>query len=514
MSYIIKQKIGKYVYVYEAESYWDCDKQQPRQRRRYLGKAEPKTGRVIPPQKISKPSCCRDFGNVYLLTKIAEEIGLVVVLKESFPDNWNEILACAFFEVSECRPLYLCKSWLELSYVENTKELTSQRISELLKDIGKRFEDRLKFFKLWAKQRRDTKSIVFDITSLSSYSKLIKSVEWGYNRNGESLPQLNFGVIFGEPSALPLFYNIYPGSLSDVLTLKNIFKFIDGLGLKKVVFILDRGFFSDYNLRQIFKEGMRFVIPLPFTTKFALDLVKRAGEGMNIPTNAFRFNDRVLYCLRDRVVIGGGFCNTYLYLDEKRRVEEVERFLKKVMELEEKVARSKFRDKREVEDFLSENFTSWNRFLVVGRRRGGFVLLRKESGLSDITARMGKMILLNNYEADGKEILYWYRRKDIIEKFFDNMKNEIDLRRLRVHSKEVLEGRLFLGFISLILYSAISKVMKERGLYEDYTMQELIYELKKIKVLELKAGEIIITEVSKKQRDLYKKFEIGIPKAT
>ena len=37
MSYIIKQKIRGRVYAYEAVSYWDPEKKQSRQKRRYLG---------------------------------------------------------------------------------------------------------------------------------------------------------------------------------------------------------------------------------------------------------------------------------------------------------------------------------------------------------------------------------------------------------------------------------------------------------------------------------------------
>jgi len=73
----------------------------------------------------------------------------------------------------------------------------------------------------WA-QRHGTSNrfIVFDLTSISSYANGIDMVEWGYNRDRESLPQINLGVIYGEPSALPLFYSLYPGSIHDVTTLK------------------------------------------------------------------------------------------------------------------------------------------------------------------------------------------------------------------------------------------------------------------------------------------------------
>lgn len=35
-------------YVYESESYWDREKQQPRNRRKLIGKIDPETGEIVP----------------------------------------------------------------------------------------------------------------------------------------------------------------------------------------------------------------------------------------------------------------------------------------------------------------------------------------------------------------------------------------------------------------------------------------------------------------------------------
>ena len=46
MSFTYDQKVGKNVYVYEIQSYWDKEKKAPRQQRVYLGKRDPATGKV------------------------------------------------------------------------------------------------------------------------------------------------------------------------------------------------------------------------------------------------------------------------------------------------------------------------------------------------------------------------------------------------------------------------------------------------------------------------------------
>jgi transposase len=70
---------------------------------------------------------------------------------------------------------------------------------------------------------------------LSSYAEGIDYVEWGYNRDGESLPQINFGVIYAEQVQLPLYYQLYPGSIPDVTTLKNIVNYLELFQLKEAL---------------------------------------------------------------------------------------------------------------------------------------------------------------------------------------------------------------------------------------------------------------------------------------
>jgi hypothetical protein len=60
MSYIVEQRIGNHTYLYEVESYWDREKKQPRQRRKYLGKKDPETGKPFRPQTRNSPRLCKD----------------------------------------------------------------------------------------------------------------------------------------------------------------------------------------------------------------------------------------------------------------------------------------------------------------------------------------------------------------------------------------------------------------------------------------------------------------------
>ena len=45
--YQVDKKTGA-KYAYESVSYWDKDRQQPRSKRKYIGKVDPETGEIIP----------------------------------------------------------------------------------------------------------------------------------------------------------------------------------------------------------------------------------------------------------------------------------------------------------------------------------------------------------------------------------------------------------------------------------------------------------------------------------
>ena len=51
----LKDKRTGTTYVYESESYWDKEKQQPRSKRKLIGKIDKETGDIIPTGKRGRP---------------------------------------------------------------------------------------------------------------------------------------------------------------------------------------------------------------------------------------------------------------------------------------------------------------------------------------------------------------------------------------------------------------------------------------------------------------------------
>jgi transposase len=76
----------------------------------------------------------------------------------------------------------------------------------------------------------------------------------------ESLPQINLAVVFGEESMLPVYYRKMPGNISDVSTIKKLLIDMDFLGLEKINFVLDRGFYSADNINSLYRMRHKLVM--------------------------------------------------------------------------------------------------------------------------------------------------------------------------------------------------------------------------------------------------------------
>ena len=73
-----------------------------------------------------------------------------------------------------------------------------------------------------------------------------------------------------------------------------------------------------------------------------------------------------------------------------------------------------------------------------------------------------------------------------------------------------MHNKVFVGFISLILLSAIHNVMSDKMLYRKMTMKKLVLTLSKLK-LQVVKGVRVLFPVTKEQREIYKAFNILEP---
>ena len=506
MAYIVEQKIKGRIYLYKVKSYWDKDKKQSRQKRTYLGPKERSQKSKVKRKKTYLVS--KNYGNIHLLKYISDKLKLTEILKSIFPVDYSEILTLAYYEIMEGSPLYLFHYWFDEQYLPKTKKLYSSSISKLCDDIGRAQAQRIEFINKWIEHLKPIKGIYFDITSISSYSTKIDFIEWGYNRDKEKLPQLNMGVILCQNNSLPIYYSLYPGSIVDITTLNNIIKYLKIFNLESILCVLDRGFYSKSNVLELNDNKIEFIQPLPLRLLKANELLKKNKYSLRNNRNAFKYNEEILHYLSDSLELDSKLFETHIFFNEKLEIDLKHNFLATLIEIEDKIKNKRFISMNECIKFKKEN--------LIGKYAEYFKCNKRtqeiEINLKPINSYIGKMgyfILLTNIKSMDKiDVLDYYRKKDNVEKIFNVVKNEMDGDRLRVHSQYNTEGRLFLKFIALIIYMEISKVMKNKKLFEKYTVKEMFSELKKLKIIQIGNSEPFLSELSKRQKFIFKAFDI------
>ena len=221
----------------------------------------------------------------------------------------------------------------------------------------------------------------------------------------------------------------------------------------------------------------------------------------------------VLFHVQEKVNIGSVDIVAHVLFDEKNHTNQKMVFLKKLLDLESSVSKQQFQSKREALNYMSRQVKGSPKFFYVILSDNKINLTRKNRVILNYISTMGVTIMLSSNDKLGKEnILDLYRRKDHVEKQFDVLKNELDGDRLRVQSKEAMEGRLFVKFISMIIYSAITNNMKEKNLFAQYTIKEMLSELKKLKIVTMNNGKYFLTETTKRQKEIFREFGVEIPR--
>ena len=107
-------------------------------------------------------------------------------------------------------------------------------------------------------------------------------------------------------------------------------------------------------------------------------------------------------------------------------------------------------------------------------------------------------------------MLSLYRNRDVIEKEFDNLKNELEVMPLRVSKLSTLKGLLFIFFISLVIRSLLLQKARKAGLLGKNSIDDILLDLAKLRAV--KIGSVWkLTEITKKQRIVLEKMGVSIP---
>lgn len=491
MTYIVRQKINGKIYAYEAKGEWDPLKKNSRQKRTYIGRID-ENGNIIPKGPISaitRVEGAYDFGDVFLVLRVSRDLKLDRILSGLFKKNSLRVLLLAASRLIMPGAMRLVNPWLSRTYLDI--QFPDKGISTILSKTGRMSKE---FTTAWLRSSQPEGAIYFDITSLESYGTKNRFLEYGYSRAHRDMEQVNLGLVIGR-STRPLFYDVYPGSIPDVKTLLNILSILRRNGITDVILVLDRGFYAEYNIREM--ERFSFIMPLPFKTREAMQILKTCR---NVRAEDARMHDHsLLYTKSGTFKIGGMELRYVYYFDPEREAVERKKFFEKLTEIESEIEGIK--DVTRVDDVAGR----YRKYLSIKR---GLIVSRKNKAIARRLARMGRAVLISNAEMRWDEALDLYRSRDRVEKGFRDMKSDLGALPMGVHTDDTMQGYLLVEFISLIIESELKRRMRESSLKGKMSLHEMFIELSKLRIIKQGSSKLL-TEISKKQREIFEAMKIN-----
>jgi transposase len=495
------------VYVYDAEKYWDRERQQTRYKgRKLIGHIDKETGEVVTNRVMkanpSTPAVRRLFcGSAHLLDGISEQIGLRNDLQSTLGFLAPSIASIARYLLVEGSSTMARFNRWSRTYVHPLGcEMASQRISELFESVR---QDMVEGYFRARVSRASGQYWFYDTTSISSYSQCIDSERWGRNKDLVPLPQLNVAAVLDANSGLPVWYKDISGNISDVSIVKALLREAEWIGAGRMRLCMDRGFYSNTNIDALMGEHMKFLIGLKTSYSYVATAIKvnsgKLRSWQNYDEKHHVFGLAVPHMWKHERTTRSGVVEKsdkrsyiYLYYEPERVARDEERLAQLLRRLSQEVE-SNCRNE--------EHEAAYQRYFT--RVRGG-TYVGRDDVIEAERSRFGYFALLSNDASlTAKSALSVYRDKDMIEKAFGDIKDRLDFRTPKVENTETLRGKMLCVFVALTLALEVRRRMKAAELDAKYTLHELFDELDSIERYESTGHRSKVLAVTKKQKDIF-----------
>jgi len=450
---------------------------------------------VIPTSDVSTnrhalPVRVACYGISYALHRMASDIGLIGILSKCLPEHHAQVLGLASYILAEGNAMMYLQDWFDETEVFFTRRLDDRNCSQVYRTLTHGTQSL--FFSEWLSYRRECEYLAYDVTSISTHARGIDFAEWGYNRDGDQLPQVNLAMFVGAQSGLPVCYSLYNGSISDKSRFENTLETMSKLGMTNSRLVFDRGFVAADNMKFLNDRQCLFATAMPLELVEARRLVDAVKNSIQCAAN--RLDEQKVFATSCDSIVYGFKMKAHVYYDPEKRVADEEALFARVTRLRdelEKMARTKRATKKYTDLF------------DIQQDEAGISFSQSNERIDEILGRTGHFVLLTNDERlSSAEVLSIYRGRDVIEKSFEQLKNDLDFRRLRTHGNQTTDAKMFLGFVALILRSHLQKKIKGDAATKRLTVDKVLRELRKIKLVEFQDRSRKVMTLTKLQKTI------------
>ena len=283
---IIKGRSGSYVYLTQRVKY-SPELKQTRPVRVAIGKLN-EEGKLIPnrnyfeifPYEQNEPGDKADFviaGPHFVADKISAGNGLKELLETIFKDDSDKILDIAtYMMMSENNVMQYFEDYGYNHTLFSAENFDDNAIGRLFKKI--KVKDIDLFIRSWVHMHVEKQIyIAYDSTNMNSAAGNLELAEYGHAKDRDELPQVNLSIGYNQTDQVPLFYELFPGSIIDNTECEKMVERARQYGCREIGFILDRGYFSLRNIRYFEKHNYDYILMTKGNAKFIQEAAEEAG---------------------------------------------------------------------------------------------------------------------------------------------------------------------------------------------------------------------------------------------
>ncbi len=489
-------------YLYRITPYYDSDVKEIRQRSTYIGPM--RDGKVV-----QKTAVTYTYGDLLPVMKVVRDLNLAGILERILGENYKTVLVMAINHVIRPEAMNNIQEWYEDSYISRiyVSDLGSSSLSRIMESIGS-INANHSFLREILNVTGKDGALYYDLTSFSSHSREIEFLEYGYPRSDPDYPQVNVSLVESSDE-VPIFYDIYPGSVVDVTTVENTVEILKSTGLKYILLIMDRGMFSSSNIEYLMDSGIEFIMPASFTMKDVKRLALHSRRTIESGKNMIRISGDIIFAERHVLNISERRVNAWVFYDPVRDRNERSSFYSALYDRIERMRKRSVRKWEKPSDIVEEIMGPYRNF-IFWKYNGSFIVRIKENAVSQRINRSGIVIIAFTGDHDASHVLMEYRKRDSVEKLFLASKSFIGAEPLRVHSMETLRGLMFVNLIALVIRSRMMREMRISGLQDKYSVEKMLLELHKMRKVILQDNREITTEITRKQKGILEAFSIKL----
>lgn len=419
-------------------------------------------------------------GHIWALEQLIADTPLAKALRDVFsPYNVNrKVLSVAMFMyLNNTSAVEGYQNYAELNKMPWFRPMKPGQISKLFKSITPekidKFLERLNYYTSQEEQDnagRVNTYYALDSTSISTYAKNLSKADWGHNKDGDPLKQINVLMLVNQETGIPLYYRAYNGEVPDVCTISMTLKEQARLGTnRQAVLVCDRGYCSVKNIHQLCQTNTSFLMNFKATLTLAKTIVTEHKAKLesadsyileleqNAYTVTYDWQYPVNYshnCKRtpkDKIPL-----HFHIFYDRKIKNREDENLTKTMASVMDKL--------RKGEELTTAN-DIWirDKFLIVERDENGRLLSVHEnaSKRAEYLFMSGIQILVSDTVADAKEARRAYGLRMKVEQAFLDFKQTNGGYRLRSSTNSTVEGKLFTLFLATSLSTMLRCRLKQ-----------------------------------------------------